>query len=357
MANSRSSRNVSNAQNRRSPRYNSAPRADIATAVTNRIIEQMESGIIPWHKPWNSLKASNDMAVNHVTGKPYSLLNQLLLGEPGEYLTFDRAIKEGGHVRHGAKARTVVFWKFLHKDQTDANGNALLDDDGDPLDPMTIPYLKYINVFHIKDCEGVNPRFFKEDEESTDAVSAELAEKLNAAKEMETEYLINNGISTYNNESACYSPVHDSIFIPRKSSFDTPEAYHATLLHEMVHSTGHPTRLKRFDLNASLAPFGSEDYSKEELVAEIGSACLMNTLGLETPGTFRNSTAYLQSWLKVFKDAVADGTDKYLLISAAGKAEKAARLISGIKEAEKMATDNTNENANENANDNATEVA
>ena len=85
---------------------------DIYAAVTARIIDQMENGIIPWQKPW----ISNSKAISHATGKPYSLLNQLMLGRPGEYLTFKQCQQAGGKVKKGEKASMVVFWKFIEQE-------------------------------------------------------------------------------------------------------------------------------------------------------------------------------------------------------------------------------------------------
>ena len=117
---------------------------DIYQEVTNRIIDQLEAGIIPWRKPW----IMANQAVSHLTGKPYSLLNQMLLGgRSGEYLTFQQARKEGGHVRKGEKSSIVVFFKFI---------DALDEDTGEI---KSVPYLKYIPVFHTDQCDGVAPRF------------------------------------------------------------------------------------------------------------------------------------------------------------------------------------------------------
>ena len=115
---------------------------DIYAAVTDRIIVQMEQGIIPWHKPW--VAAGN--CISHATGKPYSLLNQMLLGKSGEYVTFKQCQEEGGKVKKGEKASMVVFWKWIEE-----------------MDPETeevrqIPFLRYYNVFHIDQCEGLTPK-------------------------------------------------------------------------------------------------------------------------------------------------------------------------------------------------------
>jgi antirestriction protein ArdC len=104
-----------------------------------------------------------------------------------------------------------------------------------------------------------------------------------------------------------------------------PEAggYYATLAHEATHSTGHHTRLDRFQRDAASAAFRGEAYSKEELIAEIGSAVIMHRLGLQTDRGLRNSAAYIQSWLGALRN------DKRLIVSAASRAEKAVDLIMG----------------------------
>ena len=117
---------------------------DVYTMIAERIITELEQGIVPWHKPWTAASP----AISHATGKPYSLLNQMLLGgRSGEYLTFQQARKEGGHVRKGEKSSIVVFFKFI---------DALDEDTGEI---KSVPYLKYIPVFHTDQCDGVAPRF------------------------------------------------------------------------------------------------------------------------------------------------------------------------------------------------------
>ena len=115
-----------------------------------------------------------------------------------------------------------------------------------------------------------------------------------------------------------YRPSTDEIILPIRKQFVSTAEYYSTVWHELVHSTGHPSRLNRLD---RVVAFGSDVYSKEELVAEIGAATLVNHVGLETTSSFRNSAAYIQNWLKVLKD------DKRFIVSAAGRAEKAVNLI------------------------------
>ena len=130
---------------------------DIYAAVTDRIIEELERGIIPWEKPWTG---TPDGAVSYATGKPYSVLNQMLLGKAGEYLTFKQIKEAGGNVKKSSKARMVVFWKFLQKTQEDDKGNILRDKEGLPI-YKNIPFLKYYNVFHIEDTD-VEPKHTKD---------------------------------------------------------------------------------------------------------------------------------------------------------------------------------------------------
>lgn len=276
---------------------------DIYEAITNRIIEALENGIIPWERPWAT--KNGRLAISHATGKPYSLLNQMILDKPGEYLTFTQVQQAGGKIKKGEKARMVVFWKWLKVK------------DADTEEEKEIPFLKYFNVFHIEQCEGVDPKYVIPDEmPETPANTDEAAQSIVDA------YLQRSGVKMVHEEGdrAFYRPSTDSITLPLLAQFKNTAEYYSTAFHEMVHSTGHASRLNRLDKPAA---FGSSDYSKEELVAEIGAATLVNHVGLETASSFRNSAAYVQSWIKVLKN------DKRFIVSAAGKAEKAVNMIIG----------------------------
>lgn len=285
---------------------------DIYAAITDRIIEELENGVIPWEKPWTG---TPDGAVSYATGKAYSVLNQLLLGKPGEYLTFKQIKEAGGNIKKGAKARMVVFWKFLQKTQDDGNGGIVRDSNGLPV-YTNIPFLRYYNVFHIEDCEGIEPKHIKDVEQND-------IKPIDKAQGVLTDYWQREGITVEhvkNSDKAYYRRSDDLIHLPEMGQFKTAEAYYDTAFHESVHSTGHPSRLNRLNTGASAA-FGGEDYSKEELVAEISACSIMHELGLETDKTFRNTAAYIQSWLRALKN------DKRMIVSAAGKAEKAANRI------------------------------
>lgn len=275
---------------------------DIYQIVADRILEELEKGIIPWQKPWHGAQGG---AYNLVSKRPYSFINQILLKHQDAYVTYKQAKDLGGNVKKGAKSEMVVFWKmFPSKTETekDENGNDV---------PKLIPMLRYYNVFWIGDCEGITV-------ESVEPIEHDPIEE---AENIITAYIEHEGIKLRNTEAtneAYYSPASDAINVPCLSQYEIVEEYYSTLFHEMTHSTGHPKRLNRINTKAA---FGSDDYGKEELVAEMGAAMLVNICGIESSKSFRNSTAYIQNWMNAIK------ADKRLVVSAAGKAEKAVRYI------------------------------
>lgn len=281
-----------------------AEKFNIYEEITNRIIAQLEEGNIPWHKPWSGIIGG---AYNRVSKKPYSLLNQMLLKHDGEYATYKQWKELGGTVKKGEKSEIVVFWKILEVEEKNKDNNKL--------EKKSIPLLKYINVFHVSQVDGVEPKEVKMVEHKP----IEEAEKVKVNYINKENILIKETISN----EAFYSPVKDYIQVPCKEQYKDVLEFYSTLFHEMVHSTGHKDRLKRLDCSMKFASFGSEDYSKEELIAEIGSAFLMNHIGIESSKTFKNSAGYIQSWLKVLKN------DNKFIVSASSKAEKAMKYILG----------------------------
>ena len=271
---------------------------DIYKKITDRIIAQMEEGIIPWQKPW----VASGKAISRSTGKPYSLLNQMLLRKPGEYLTFNECRKAGGFIRKGEKSQMVVFWKWIETEDEETG------------EKKEIPFLRYYNVFHIDQCEGLKAKHTKPLPNTANANQT--------AERIICDYLKASGVKMEHQEGdrAFYRPSTDSITLPHMAQFSATAEYYSTAFHELTHSTGHAKRLNRLD---STAYFGSEAYSKEELIAEIGASALVNVAGLETTKSFRNSTAYIQNWLSVLRN------DKRFIVSASGKAEKAVHMILG----------------------------
>lgn len=269
--------------------------------VTERIIEQLENGVIPWQKPWTGTKSG---AYNRVSRKPYSILNQMLLQHSGEYATFKQWNEAGGHIRKFAKSEIVTFWKIQLIEEEEEDGTKV---------KKQIPMLRYYHVFHISQVDGVEPK---------EKIELQELEPIAEAERVKREYMDREHLKIYEKitDKAFYTPTFDYIEIPCKEQYKNVEEFYSTLFHEMIHSTGYYKRLNRLESGAS-AGFGSETYSKEELTAEIGSAMILNRLGIETEKTFNNSTAYIQNWLQVLKN------DNKFIISASSKSEKAVKYI------------------------------
>ena len=276
--------------------------AKVYEIVTNRIIEELERGIISWQKPWGGMEGG---AVSGTTGKPYSLLNQMILGKPGMYFTFNQIQKLGGRVRKGEKAQMVVFWKQVPAKEVDKQT-------GEQREKL-VPMLRYYSVFHLDQIDGLN--IVPTAEPQKPATHAQADEIISA-------YIQRSGVELEHriSDEAYYSPSADRVVLPMIEQFNSTGEYYSTAFHELAHSTGHRSRLDRL---RATAHFGNESYSKEELVAEIGAAALMNHVGLENASTFRNSTAYIQSWLTALRN------DKRMIVSAASRAEKAVDYILG----------------------------
>ena len=277
--------------------------------VTDRIIAELENGVIPWEKPWTGVRSG---AYSRATGRPYSVLNQLLLRKPGEYLTFKQVGEAGGSIRKGEKASIVVFWKPLPVKEKTKDGKEVT---------KIVPLLKYYHVFHIDQCDGVKPRFTEEDLKPIDPIAEAEAVLADYSARAHVPIIHEKGDRAY------YSPARDEIHLPLRDQFVRAAEYYSTAFHESVHSTGHEKRLNRLSKNAH---FGSEDYSKEELVAEVGAAILMNEVGIETKGSFRNSAGYIQNWLTALRN------DSRMIVSAAGKAEKAVKLIMNMEDTKEV---------------------
>ena len=271
--------------------------------VTDRIISQLKQGVIPWQKPWTGIRSG---AYNRISKKNYSLLNQMLLQYEGEYATFKQWESLGGHIRKGEKSEIVVFWKIQPVEYIREDGTKQV---------KQIPLLRHFNVFHISQVDGVEPL-------PKDALND--IEPIEKAESILHDYWNRENITVEHvkGNDAYYSPSRDLIRLPLFEQFTDANEYYSTAFHESVHSTMKENRCNRTeDRKGRLVAFGSNEYSKEELVAEIGSANLMNIVGIETKKSFRNSTAYIQNWLSVLKN------DVKFIVSASGRAEKAADYI------------------------------
>ena len=283
--------------------------------VTARIIEQMGKGEIPWRKPWSWTSMDADgCAISYTSRRPYSLLNQFLLGKPGEWLTFKQVKELGGSVKKGAKSRFVVFYSQVTYKEVNEEGEEIT---------KKYPLLKYYNVFHLEDVEGVKSKIVLG--EKVEAPAAD-----DASENAILAYLMRETSLKFQNDKpsaeAYYSPSRDMVVVPMISQYKDSAEYYSTTFHELIHSTMKESRCNRMDGNKA-SFFGNENYSREELVAEIGSAMLCNRMGVDTAKAFKNSVAYLQGWIKALQN------DPKAIVWAAARAEKAARYILGESEA------------------------
>jgi antirestriction protein ArdC len=272
--------------------------SSVYSIVTEQILKQLESGIAPWNKPWII-----EPPKNLVSKRAYRGINVFLLGSNGYgspyWVTYKQATELGGHVRKGQHGTKVIFCKIGTRETEDADGEAI--------ERKSI-LLRYYTLFNVEQCEGV--------------VSPEAVRVINPIEECERIVSGMPNAPTFEQDCrAWYRPSTDTVGMPSRTAFDSPEAYYSTLFHELTHSTGHTKRVGRDGIE-QLNTFGSESYSKEELIAEMGAAMLCGTTGIERK-TLSNSAAYLKSWIDVLK------TDSHIVVSAASQAQKAADYIQG----------------------------
>jgi len=283
-----------------------------ADKIANLILEQLDKGVCPWRKTWKG-----GLVPQSVDGRPYRGINALILGtlpyETPRYLTFAKAKEMGGSVKKGEHGYPVILWKPAKSVEKDKDGNPVLDKDGNPKMHRFFTMRGY-TVFNVAQCDGLPESCYKVEERKEH-------EPIKEAEELWGKYDDKPTTRFTNGNSAFYSPARDEINVPNMNLFDSPEEFYATLFHEGVHSTGHKSRLHRFDGGDG---FGSEKYSKEELVAEIGATLLCNMCGITM--TLENAAAYCKSWAEHIR-----GERSVEIVYAAARAQKAADWIMGKK--------------------------
>ena len=283
-------------------------RADVYTIVTDRILELLEQGVIPWKKPWRAGKFYWPM--NLVSGKEYTGINAFLLAmtsfESPYFLTYKQARDMGGSVRKGAKGFPIIY---CNKHTSDTKNEATGEKES-----KSYSFLKYFTVFNIEQTEGIEAPTIETPAPVITFSPIEECERIASGYRGAPEV-------THHQQRACYYPTQDLINMPKKDSFDSEAEYYGALFHEMTHSTGHQTRLGREGITEGNT-FGDESYSKEELIAEMGAAFLCAHANI-APATLTNSAAYIGGWLKQLRN------DKKLVIQAASAAQKAANHILG----------------------------
>ncbi len=286
-------------------------KSKIYDRVTSLIIEKLESGVVPWQKSWGGECAELGTHINKKTGKPYRGINAILTYMMGfdsnEWLTFNQAREMGGKVRKGEKGLPIIFWSFPDEKKDSEKEKDSTEEEAKR------PFAKSYTVFNIRQIEGIDQPV-SEEFKGIDFEPIEKAESIVSGYEDAPS--IEHGFS-----SAAYRLKADQVIMPEKNNFHSVEEYYSTLFHELVHSTGAEERLKRKSLLKS-KKFGDHAYSKEELVAEIGSAFLCSLSGI-SPKVHDNQAAYIKSWLEAFKN------DSTLIVQASQQAQKAAEYING----------------------------
>ena len=273
-------------------------KSEVYQMVTDRIVRLLESGTVPWQTPW---KARTHLPCNLITKRPYRGINVFLLMSMGyespKWLTFRQAIQSGGTVKRGEKSCPVVFWKQMTIEDKESG------------ETEKIPLLRVYHVFNIAQCEGLQ-------DAPSENVGAPVTRPAEIVSNMPQPPVIKHGMVR-----AYYQPSEDLVGMPAPERFDGEAGYYATLFHELVHSTGHASRLNRPSITERNG-FGSNPYCKEELVAEIGAAFLCGHAEI-VERTIENSAAYLHGWLEQLRN------DKILIVQAAAQAQKAADFILG----------------------------
>jgi len=280
--------------------------------VTNEITDGLKKGIIPWHRPF-----LNDGRDKNYRGNAYHGINVLLLAlarmknsslESPAWLTFNQIKEMGGRLIKGSKHQVVIFSKsksYVVKE----NGVTQYEDDG--VTPLVRYYsvLRYHRVYNLSQCVGIDPpKWIAEDLEN-----AELKKPQSVIDEWEEKPKIEiNGVA-----KAYYRTSTDTVHSPEIGGYKSSEDYYSVLFHELVHSTGHESRLNRFKDKE----FDDKGYSKEELVAEIGAAFLNTMTGINNADLLENSQAYINGWVKALEN------HKRMVVMASSKAQRAVDMI------------------------------
>jgi len=279
-------------------------RKSVYEVVTEHIIKLLEQGTIPWKQPWSDKEPPQNL-INRI---PYKGINMMLLSafnfERNFFLTFNQIKRLNASVLKGAKSLPVVFWKWPEPEK---NEDGTLVEEGEKPKPL----LRYYTVFNISQCKNIPPKLIPPLETNPNDPIETCAQIV--------EYMPNRPQIQSIEREAYYSPPLDIVNVPDIQFFESSESYYATLFHELVHSTGHKKRLDRKEGMESLS-FGSDKYSTEELIAEIG-ACFLEAHAGISDRDFENNAAYIKGWLARLKK------DNRFIVFVSSQAQKAADYI------------------------------
>jgi antirestriction protein ArdC len=290
-------------------------RPDTYQVITDAIIEAMEKRqVIPWRKTW-----SYDFLapMNYFSKHEYRGINAIMCSLTPHatpfFLTLKQVNRLGGKVCKGAKSIPIVFWKTYYKN---ADGKTISEEEAKTdSSSQKAMFPKYYRVFNIEDTEGIQYDL-PVTEIKSEVEPIDYCEKI-------VSHMTNKPAIFYADRfSPCYIPAKDEVRMPPINCFDNAEEFYLNQFHELIHATGHSSRLNRKEVIA-VTKFGSLNYSREELVAEIGAVYLAQIAGINTTDVFDNSIAYLQGWIQAFKD------DKKMILVAASRAQKAVDYVVG----------------------------
>jgi antirestriction protein ArdC len=287
-------------------------RASLYDEITDKIIDELEAGRVPWVQPWGTAAAKAPLAMpkNASSSRFYSGINVLILwgavierGFTGQsWLTFRQAVSLGGHVRKGERGTTVVYAdRFVPSDEKRRAAEA-----GE--EAQAIPFLKRFTVFNSDQCEGLPPE-----------IATTAPPPPPGMIEPQVEALIKaTGIAfRIGGDRAFYALAEDYVQVPPPQAYFEAINWHRTALHELGHATGHRSRLNRDQSGA----YGTKKYAFEELVAELTAAFGCASLGIVP--TVRHAD-YIGSWLEVLRE------DNRAIVRAASQASKAADYLLGF---------------------------
>ena len=282
--------------------------------LTEKIVADLEKGVIPWEKPWEAGDPNVSRPYNAVTGREYNGGNAFALFYSGQtdprWATFKQVQDAGWKVKSGSHGTRIEFWPTENERQVkDESGKPVIDSEGNPVKEKheySRPVSKTYYVFNGSQIEGIPP-LPEKDKEKQKWESVEKADRI----------IKNSQVMIHHDQAdrAFYRPSTDSIHLPDKANFPDKEKYYGTVLHEIGHWTGHESRLNR-DLQTS---FGTEKYAREELRAELASAFLSMETGIK-PNVGQHA-AYIQSWIKTLKE------DKHEIFRASRDADKITEYV------------------------------
>lgn len=300
---------------------------DIYREVTEKLVSLIEQGVTPWRRSWSQYGPARNYATGHIySGINFILMNCTPFAIP-YFMSFKQIKERGGQIRKGAKGQMVIYFNVYFKDgaeQTLSKEEASFRA-GHGEDIQVLKFIKYYTVFNVADIEGIEFEFPE--------MHLQPHEKIECCESIIDKMPQRPVFKQVNPDQPFYAPAQDFVNMPAIEQFETPEHYYVTLFHELIHATGHASRIGR-DGIVNPHKFGSEPYSLEELVAEMGASFLCAQAQINYDGLTENNAAYLAGWLKVLK------ADSKFIFKAAAEAQKAADFILNRRELKLNPKDN-----------------